>query len=1494
MTTGSTPLKRRYVLFAFLAACIFTGQILATTAWTADLANTGPQIAIVKLMNDENVNWAMDDLLYRLNQFITDDIWFKDRITIYETDDPSVALDFTGQIVIYVSHGGPEHIVTGDHLTTWEDMAKIVEASPAVFHQFAACFSTKIIDYGSDDADKHVYAVVGQRPAQVINIDIVSNVLLASGYSEKYVENYRTSELTSAKHAMSDGEKPYILSFNLVTLDCYTEAQTEFGGAVEGIEGEYWWDIDVLNLASTPLDIRLRTSYYWGAYLNQYGEPIVRQLLTAYITYNKTYTNYTIWGVIGNPRFVSGNYGGFITIDQLGIVYVTAGGTTEGGVDWMNLDHNGVGHTNVYLEKKDGDWVPTINRHLGTTGDIFADCCTYPIYDYDSMWPAMPGGGYTSSSGNLETEGTSYTIDSIPTGTGYHGPSFVRPLPFAFKLVDLGCFKIDLGLLHEGTSSRVGLTSVSIYDSNEKVALSFLVTDAWSGSMKEVFYIRYYAADGSCQDVDSTDITGDYIFGDANVTMQMFYDADQGLRGSMFESDGWCFYSKYDLDLEREMKYIAIQSYRYGSDLEHHEVIANISLSCVDSEYSVFYWDCQTTNGWVQEGTDTDFESIYQLHDSGELHSTDGYLYVDSISLGAGWKWGPLFVQKLPMTTSISNVLQFTADIEFAYSNYYAMGDLAVILYDEDKEAMSRFDLYDSYYSTTTRRYLNYYKSPSEGGGSDEWFESTPSGSWRALYSLWYDQSTGSLMSKVDDGSPQTHTHYTIGNFDPTRIVKYVAFQVTSCRTYAENGQALRIHSMTLECAPYRNAWYDGCDSTDGWIKYGPGSGFASARELHDSGTLYSTDGYLYADGISTGSSWKWGPLYVKEIPGGTTVKDIEMFEAQFVFYYRYGRMGDVIISLFDEKKEQVISFTAYDSWYSTTTRRYLTYIKSSDEGGGSNEWLEASCSTSWTATFKFWYDPYSAAVKSQVDDGSPLTHTHYDGCSFNRDRAVRYIGIQFARASTYAYQGSDLKINYVKLTYDRLLQNVEDSCDSVDGWVQETDWPSLFWSTASGTLQTTNGYLYASGLSTYYAGPFWYKTLERPQPIERFDQFTVNLAGTIDSSRGAFAIYVFDENEERIFTVKVDDPYTTSDGSVYVSYYTEDGSPITSEETDPGHIWDETMRFYKTDTDQIKVEFFGNSPVTLLDTDDWQVESSRVIKYIGIQWYWRGTPDNNIHVQDIFLGFRFRDYDGGGGYTPIDKYEPMSVGGGVNEPKPPSVDTLPPLVIQWTLDGGWWPVCLISFTISVTATLSATITVGADLLLQFSLRNLAINLMEGEFTQAEAQAASSESEEVLTTVVKEYGFQLLAIIWGLSVHFLKIQACVGNIGGVIAVGLATVALWISVLLMLDWKTRDTLSQTNEPGTLKASKYAIIVSAAGIGLLLGYLMYGLYTIGKNLGTALQNPSPQIFNGEAIGGTELTHASNIKDAREIYVIWWVLMMAILFAFIAIGYSYCLTN
>jgi hypothetical protein len=212
--------RRKIVMICALAVTLVLGtQLLAVTAWTADAANQGPGIVILQLSEDSDAKWAVDDLVDRLSEFISDDLFFPNRIRVVRTDDPHEAEKLDGQIVIYVSHGGPLGIVTGRYITSWKTMGHIVTESNAIMHLFTACASRNIIRYGNEDSGKKLYTVPGARPAEVTNIEVVTTVMLALGLDANSVEDYRTAELTKAKEIVQSGQSVHIMDFEQIILD---------------------------------------------------------------------------------------------------------------------------------------------------------------------------------------------------------------------------------------------------------------------------------------------------------------------------------------------------------------------------------------------------------------------------------------------------------------------------------------------------------------------------------------------------------------------------------------------------------------------------------------------------------------------------------------------------------------------------------------------------------------------------------------------------------------------------------------------------------------------------------------------------------------------------------------------------------------------------------------------------------------------------------------------------------------------------------------------------------------------------------------------------------------------------------------------------------------------------------------------------------------------------------------------------------------------------
>nr|KXH74678.1 MAG: hypothetical protein AM325_12515 [Candidatus Thorarchaeota archaeon SMTZ1-45] len=221
-----------------------------------------------------------------------------------------------------------------------------------------------------------------------------------------------------------------------------------------------------------------------------------------------------------------------------------------------------------------------------------------------------------------------------------------------------------------------------------------------------------------------------------------------------------------------------------------------------------------------------------------------------------------------------------------------------------------------------------------------------------------------------------------------------------------------------LRGAYYETVWHDPCSSTSTWTRVYPADGFETYRTLDISGNLYSQSGYLYCSGIQSSSEWKHGPLFIKTLPTSIPLCDLRALEAILELSDTPNRMGDLVVILYDENKELSMVFCLYDSWYSSTSRAYLDYWRI---GTTHDEWYEGSHSNSWIAKWRFWFDPHphtAWSLKSELDDDTPQSHTHFTTPAGERNRLIKYIGLQFARASTYTFHSSDLRVLNLRLWY--------------------------------------------------------------------------------------------------------------------------------------------------------------------------------------------------------------------------------------------------------------------------------------------------------------------------------------------------------------------------------------------------------------------------------------------------------------------------------------------
>jgi len=652
-------------------------QLYVITAWSANDANMGPTVVILQFSDDPDSDWAVNDIYSRLREFIPDDPFIVDRLTIRKSSDPNVIENLDADMVIYVSHGGPLGIVTGNCLTSWMQLADIIENSKVPIHLFTSCESKRIVKYGSSDSDKILYTVPGSRPAEVSDIEVISTVLLALGVDSSYVDTYRTQELTKAKEYIQNGGAIHIMSFSEVILDTISDiydedtSQTIYHDPADPfppgtLDENYDTDQIVVRFNSTytydvsnytSLSARIRDiieNYFRGYTLfgGSSGNRAIENLMITCVEHyysNATYGTYGASGTLENlldtyqlDPTLSTFYYDALELTELEWVYseteligISYSGTMQ--LSGMNTPYTSIelqiianadGSSeiqNVFINQTcvGGLYVDTTytgsvansitGRNTGRSGSIFVDPLVSTDYEY------------IASVGQLVSIDDYLTVTSIPDAQGWHGPCFVQTLPSSFRLQDLTTFSANLSLFY--TTYGATSTLVGLYDENQQPVLTLNIVDGITAY--PTIHTIYYREDGSSIDhyssIPSSDFQGVFT---------ITYDCVSGLYGDLPGESRAQLCNPFEISWDRIVKYLVIESCRYYEDPPHSVRINDIRVDSVYSDYIIVHENCQTTDHFFNS---TLLEWGTLSNGTIEVPSGESYIAVTDVAAGSNW-----------------------------------------------------------------------------------------------------------------------------------------------------------------------------------------------------------------------------------------------------------------------------------------------------------------------------------------------------------------------------------------------------------------------------------------------------------------------------------------------------------------------------------------------------------------------------------------------------------------------------------------------------------------------------------------------------------------------------------------------------------------------------------------------------------------------------------------------------------------------------------------
>jgi len=686
--------NRKHMLYACVTfvTIVLGMQLVAATAWTADMANSGPCITIIQLSQDPDSDWATNDLVTRLSEFIHDDSFIKNRIEVIKTNDPYVAESITDRIIIYVSHGGPIGIVTGDRLTSWRTMAEIVTESKGIMHLFTSCYSRNIIRYGDSTSGEKLYTVPGARPAEVTNVEITSSIMLALGLDTNYVEGYRTSELTVAKELIESEESVHIMDFEQIILteieaidDNYEDSYTDTHRVYRFTEEDTLTGI--YGYSDLPYEIRYQISLYFGSYLDDDLVPVSLTFISCTVSYIRNYYYEAEWIVDypdpdpDDPPYPDPDDPPIrepgdppIGPESVSLFYMAAADATSGHWEYgPNIFCGGtysgfasfgffVGYNPYQLTINITASGPTIDAYGETEIDSYSLRAIAPKGTYvmnqkvDGVWsdpvvgrdPARTGGLWTdsatrvdyeyepnilpiphpSSTGILSCNGEYFTFTSIPAG----GTDWHGP---TYIKTLPSYFKLsDLGSFSANLSLVHGINGLG----KGQTLVSLYDEDmkiVLALAVTDIWDIetggdkQYFSVIHYKADGTCTSVSTDTFSGEMSGIETARYDPQVGLWARGPGDDHEHLVLTHNLlNKDRLIKYVGMSSYRYAWRPEHDERIYSIRLSYAGSEYTVFHDDC---NDLYNFNPNSDFGYGNVVNGTFEIPSGASYLTLGDI-----------------------------------------------------------------------------------------------------------------------------------------------------------------------------------------------------------------------------------------------------------------------------------------------------------------------------------------------------------------------------------------------------------------------------------------------------------------------------------------------------------------------------------------------------------------------------------------------------------------------------------------------------------------------------------------------------------------------------------------------------------------------------------------------------------------------------------------------------------------------------------------------
>jgi len=239
------------------------------------------------------------------------------------------------------------------------------------------------------------------------------------------------------------------------------------------------------------------------------------------------------------------------------------------------------------------------------------------------------------------------------------------------------------------------------------------------------------------------------------------------------------------------------------------------------------------------------------------------------------------------------------------------------------------------------------------------------------------------------------------------------------------------------------------------------------------------------------------------------------------------------------------------------------------------------------------------------------------------------YVGIMFWNVESYDYENNlvlDISNEGTLVWADPVIWHDDCSSNSTFPYLADAAW----FTGAMGTIDSVDGYIYATdyGSASGSHGPLYYQSFNDSIIVGQLDWLEAEIeANGSSNTLGAAAVFLFDENYNRVALLDVADSWTNqNDVAAYAGWYTPEQTSTTTPNTWPVYVasepYHETLRMSFNSTGVFaSIPRIGN--FKLIDIEDINLNST--IRYIGVNLRTSSSyaTCETLRIHDIRMQYR-------------------------------------------------------------------------------------------------------------------------------------------------------------------------------------------------------------------------------------------------------------------------------